>query len=242
MPLRNHFLPPLSVTHPWRGFHSAWANALARRLNEEVLPEGYWAIPNVDLGGPIEIDIATVQGEEAKSEEVGTPAAPWAPPAPTQTLAVDFTHLDAVEVQVFHDEDGPLLRGAIELVSPSNKDRPSERRAFAVKCASYLAQGVGVVVVDVVTTRRANLHQELLRTLEWGNGACWESPTQLYTTAYRTTVVDGQPRLQMWLEALSLGESLPCLPLWLGESLSVPIDLEASYLAACAALRLRLEA
>jgi hypothetical protein len=25
MPLFDHFVPPLSRSHPWRGFHSAWA-------------------------------------------------------------------------------------------------------------------------------------------------------------------------------------------------------------------------
>jgi hypothetical protein len=38
MALLEHFRPPLSVTHPWKGFHSAWANAITSELNE-VLPE-----------------------------------------------------------------------------------------------------------------------------------------------------------------------------------------------------------
>jgi arylsulfatase A len=33
MPLLDHFAPPLSRTHPWRGFNSAWASAIARHLN-----------------------------------------------------------------------------------------------------------------------------------------------------------------------------------------------------------------
>ncbi len=49
MPLHNHFIPPLSRTHPWRGFHSAWASAIARHLNGGVLPAGSYAIPNVEL-------------------------------------------------------------------------------------------------------------------------------------------------------------------------------------------------
>jgi hypothetical protein len=40
------------------------------------------------------------------------------------------------------------------------KDRPENRQAFVAKCAGYLREQVSVVVVDVVTTRRANLHQE----------------------------------------------------------------------------------
>jgi hypothetical protein len=54
---------------------------------------------------------------------------------------------DLVEVQVFSDSEGPTPVGAIELVSPSNKDRPAERDAFVSKCASYLQQGVGLVIV-----------------------------------------------------------------------------------------------
>ena len=36
-----------------------------------------------------------------------------------------------------------MISGAIELASPGNKDRPETRRAFAAKCASYLARGIG---------------------------------------------------------------------------------------------------
>jgi hypothetical protein len=48
MPLLEHFRPPLSVSHPWRTFQSAWANAITNALNE-VLPKGYYAIPEVPL-------------------------------------------------------------------------------------------------------------------------------------------------------------------------------------------------
>ena len=47
----------------------------------------------------------------------------------------------AQEVRTLATDTGPKLVAAIELVSPGNKDRPAERRAFAIKCASHLAQG-----------------------------------------------------------------------------------------------------
>ena len=40
---------------------------------------------------------------------------------------------DEIEVLVIHRSGGPTLVGAIELVSPANKDRPETRRAFAAK-------------------------------------------------------------------------------------------------------------
>ena len=59
MPLLDHFQPPLSISHPWKGFHSAWANAITNQLND-VLPEGYYAIPEVPLGDEVAIDVATL--------------------------------------------------------------------------------------------------------------------------------------------------------------------------------------
>ena len=51
-------------------------------------------------------------------------------------------------------EGGARLVAAIELVSPANKDRAAHRRAFAT-CASHLCQGVGLVIVDIVTSWQA---------------------------------------------------------------------------------------
>jgi hypothetical protein len=44
MPLLDHFNPPLNRTHPWRSFHGAWAAAMARLLNQGVLPPGPLAL------------------------------------------------------------------------------------------------------------------------------------------------------------------------------------------------------
>src|SRR5437660_8848763 len=81
MPLLDHFNPPLSRTHPWRSFHGAWAAAMARLLNQGILPAGYYAVPMVDRDGPIEVDVATLRESEAPVPASGSPA-PWAPPAP----------------------------------------------------------------------------------------------------------------------------------------------------------------
>jgi hypothetical protein len=213
---------------------------IARQLNQGgVLPTGFYAIPTVELGGPVEIDVATVEDASGSSSSGTQPTAePWAPPAPAATLAVDFTGIDRVEVQVFYDEGGPQLAAAIELVSPKNKDRSSQRRAFAVKCANYLQQAAAVIIVDVVTVRRKSLHLELLQTLDASNGAIWESPSGLYVVAYRTVRSEEQPHVDIWTEALTLGSPLPRVPLWLGVDIVVPVDLETSYLAACESLRL----
>ncbi len=65
MPLLDHFNPPLNRTHPWRSFHGAWAAAIARLLNQGVLPAGYYAVPMVDRDGPVEIDVAALREQDA---------------------------------------------------------------------------------------------------------------------------------------------------------------------------------
>ncbi|MBY0456241.1 MAG: hypothetical protein K2V38_02770 [Gemmataceae bacterium] len=71
---------------------------------------------------------------------------------------------------MYEAEGGARLVAAVELVSPANKDRESHRRAFATKCAGYLAQGIALIVVDVVTNRSGNLHAEILEVLGRAGG------------------------------------------------------------------------
>jgi hypothetical protein len=134
---------------------------------------------------------------------------------------------------------GPKLRAAIELVSPANNDRASHRRAFAIKCAGYLQLGVAVVIIDVVTERTANLHTDLVDILGLAPALAWRSPSQVYAVAYRATQSTDAQRLEAWPEALTVGVALPTMPLWLSEELCLPLRLEESYRATCAALRIR---
>src|SRR5256885_244438 len=194
MALYDHFHPPLSVRRHWHAFHNAWATYLASDLNQR-LPEGYFAEPNVQFG--IEIDVAafeeplsTASKEALHKEEAMQIGGGWLPPAPVQTIPL-LLAADTVEVTVFSSEAGPTLVGAIELVSPANKDRPTQRRAFVSKYETYLQQGVGLVIVDVVTGRKANLHNELLRRLAVPAASYLHA--ELYAVAYRLVERHGQP-------------------------------------------------
>jgi hypothetical protein len=237
MPLLDHFHAPLSIHRPWQGFHSAWAATLAQQLNAGVLPSEYFAMPNIQLGRQIEIDVATLEDREAEGAlGGGTATAVWAPPRPAISLPVDFSEIDVIEVQIADEEGSPRLRGAIELVSPANKDRASHRQAFAIKCASYLQQGVAVIIVDVVTSRSASLHDELLQLLRLPANGKASGP--LYAVSYRAARTSAGSQLEVWLETLALAAELPTLPLWLADDLVLPLELEPSYRATCEALRI----
>lgn len=241
MPLLDHFHPPLSDERNWEGFHGEWAGMIVHRLNEGILPEKYFAEPRIHWGSRVEIDVATLDRRPVESSG-GAATAVWAPTRPTLSLTVDGMDPDVVEVRVLRRRGGPRLVAAIELVSPSNKDRPSSRRAFAAQCAGYLQAGVGLVIVDVVTDRSGNLHEELLSLMRPESELHREtglSNHSNYAVSY-LGVPQGESslRLDVWSQVLEIGAPLPELPLWLSPDICVPLDLEASYLSTCRALRI----
>jgi hypothetical protein len=239
MPLLDHFHPPLHGPRRWEGFHHAWATGIAQQLNQDVLPPDYFAEPEISIGPEFEVDVATLERVQSNGGGKATATAVWAPPRPKISVQVDFARLDSCEVRVYQDLGGAELRAAIELVSPANKDREGSRRTFAAKCASYLKHGIGVVIVDIVTGRTANLHEELFDLLEVkSRRAAWESSTGLYVVAYRPVTSRKTPRVEAWPEKLTLGKALPVMPLWLALDLVVPVRLEESYLVTCRSLRI----
>ena len=160
----------------------------------------------------------------------------WAPPAADGVLPAVFP--DTFEVRVLSTDTGPKLVAAIELISPGNKDRPAERRAFATKCASYLYQGISVIIVDIVTNRRANLHNEILRVMEAADILQLPPELSLYAVAYQPLRRGKGDEIDVWRSPLALGQALPTLPLGLRADLVIPVDFEAAYAEACLRKRL----
>jgi len=243
MPLLDHFHPPLSTQRHWESFHTTWAATIADSLNQE-LPEGYFAEEQLHPAARIEIDVATFddRGDSRANNRGGVVTAAlqkYVPPRPA--LTIPNVIIEGVELLVFSSEGGPTLVGAIELVSPANKDCAESRRAFAVKCASYLHQGVGLMIVDIVTSRSANLHRELLSLLPAADTASALGKSdlpELYAVAYRPVRRSDHDEIDIWPSGLTLGQALPELPLWIGPDLAVPVELEGTYTDACHRRRL----
>lgn len=241
MPLRDHFHLPVSRLWPWSSIHGAWATFIVQHLNQGRLPSGYYALPSVHLGGQAQIDVATVREEDqalSTNGAGGTATVVWAPPQPPLAVPIEFADPDVFEVRVLAENEGLRLVAAVELVSPANKDRPAHRRAFAAKCAAYLQQGVGLIVLDVVTERQGNLHAELMQLLDLGESAASAAP-DLYAVAYRTSGEANAMRLEMWPTPLAVAAPLPVLPLWIAPDQAIPLDFEATYQVACDSLRIR---
>jgi hypothetical protein len=230
MPLLDHFHPPLFPQRSWESFHSRWANSIADAL-QRILPPRYFAEVQIHLGSRVEADVAEFEGPAAETEPRNGPGGgvavqTWVPPAATMVLPAVFP--DDLEVHVRDERDAQLV-AVVELVSPRNKDRPESRRAFAAKGVAYLERGIGLAMVDIVTSRQSNLHNELVSVLGLGESFQMAAETELYAVAYRPARREESNQIEVWPTALTVGGSLPLLPLAVRGFRAVPLDLEASY-------------
>src|SRR5205807_913577 len=128
-------------------------------------------------------------------------------------VKAELLEQDEYEVRIYDTERGRQLVAAIEIISPSNKDRPDTRQLFVGKVASLLQQGVCVSLVDLVTVRQANLYVEVLNLLGRADPAL-ATPPHLYAVTLRSRKPrKGRQLLDAWFYPMILGQPLPTLPI-----------------------------
>jgi hypothetical protein len=238
MPLRDHFHPPLDDRTSWEGLHGGWPAMIVQRLNP-ILPRRYVAGPRVHLGTEVEIDRVTFEEDEADIPVlVGGNSTTCQPGAPSLAVETDLASSDEYEVLVYDTECGRRLVAAVEIVSPSNKDRPGPRVAFIGKCLELLRKGISVTIIDLDTSWDSNLYAGFLELIGQVDPSLGSRPPATYAAACRWIERGRKRMLETWSHTLTLGQPLPTLPLWLAENFAVPLDLEASYEETCQVLRI----
>lgn len=243
MPLRDHFRSPLDDVHSWDELHGMWPAMIVKQLIE-VLPEPYFAAPGVHLGTLYEVDVGTYREPNLESDGFdvgngGVAVATYAPPKPTLTLEPQLPKQDVYEVRIYDSRRKRRLVAAIEIVSPSNKDRPENRELFVGKVASLLQKDVCVSIVDLVSTLHFNLYVELLALLGRSDPQLDATPTHLYAVSLRARKRTRRPSLlDAWFYPMSVSQPLPTLPIWLRFDLRIDLPLETSYEETCRLLHI----
>jgi hypothetical protein len=239
MPLRDHFRSPVSNLRHWSELHGWWPAEIARDLFDR-LPPGFQASPRLYLGSSFEVDVSVAEDDDPPVVADGSGGtATLAAVDPPFTIVTDLRGVDEYEVRVYDPERERTLVAAVEIVSPSNKDRPDSRLQFVGKVAALLREGVCVSVVDVVTDRQANLYAELLAAHDQTDPRLGDDPPPLYAvTLRRRRPKRKKPVLDVWYFPLTVGQPLPTLPLWLTPTLSINLPLEPSYQEVCRLLRI----
>ncbi len=246
MPLYDLFHRPLSDFHQWLSFHSQWASCISadlnRRLPKRFLAEGPFSLGPFASADVAEIDQASKGGngpangfppQTATGGGVGVVVEPviYSPPASNLTMTAAFPEEILVEIRDLYRARQVLA--VIEIVSPGNKDDAQAREAFAGKCLSYLAKGLGLVIIDVVTERLANLHNVLVRLARQDETLVMPGDPPLYVAAYRPIRRNKEDLIDLWQWPLAVGSALPAVPLALKGFGCVRLDLEATYSEAC---------
>ena len=222
-----------------------WPATIVQQLSLQLPPE-FTAEPRTHLGSYFEIDVSAYEGEQQEPVAAlppdvsgGVAIATWSPPEPTLVLDADLSEQYDYEVLIYDESRGRTLVAAVEIVSPANKDRAENRRAFVAKCAALLQQRVCVSIVDLVTIRQFNLYSDLLELIGEADTAFGPTVPSTYAVTCRGRKVGERPRIEIWAYALTVSGALPKLPIWLRDDTSVSLDLEASYEETCRALRIR---
>ncbi len=249
MPLYDHFHGPVARTQEWETFHTRWGVAIADDLNRR-LPKQFLASGPMHLGPYVEADVVEREwlsdsngGAEHRGEPTGgngvavaTGVEVYAPPATDLTMPATFP--DEYKIEVRDKLKASRVIAVVELVSEANKKEASKCEQFAAKCLSYLGKGIGLVVIDIVTTRHENLHNEIVRIAEHGDKFLMPDSQWIYVTAYRPVSRKGEDLIDLWQWPLTIGAALPAVPLALKGYGCVRLDLEATYAEACARLRI----
>ena len=233
MPLLDHFRQPLEARAPWSSISSFWVVALAKRLNTLLPRDRYQAMATVHLGNRLEADISEFQIESGVPFEQQSGSGGLATlESPKAVATFEPTFPDEFEIQIKDVRDGMRLVAAIEFISPSNKDRERERTHFISKCLGYLNSGIGLVIVDIVTSRSANLHNELMLIVNGPKSAMLpDRPT--YVAGYRCYRHSESRQIETWPYLAVAGQPIPSVPLALKDGPVVQLDLEGTYTEAC---------
>ncbi len=245
MPLRDHFHPPIEKKHPWEALHAMWPAMIVHHLFP-ILPAGYVAEPGVHIRTKFEIDVSAYERDEPEPVEMahngngGVAVATWAPPKPTLSMEIELPDQDEYEVLIYDEEAGRQLVAAIEIVSPSNKDRPDSRQIFVAKVVALLQRDVCVSVVDLVTSHHFNLYSDLLELIGGTDPVLGEEPPAIYAaTLRRRKRRRKRLPLDAWYFPMQIGQVLPTLPIWLDIDKGVMLNLETCYEETCRLLHIR---
>jgi hypothetical protein len=186
------------------------------------------------MGPQVEADVAEYRRDELPDPKHGpNGSVATLTTAPPAVLTLPAAFPDEIEVEVRERRAGRPLVGIIELVSPGNKDRETACESFVAKCVAYLRRGIGVVIIDVVTERHANLHNELMRAIG-GEKPELMPDTPTYVAGYRPVhrPATGANEIEVWPYSATVGQPVPAVPLGLRGGPVVVLDLEGTYTSA----------
>jgi hypothetical protein len=222
-------------------FHHGWIEEIARILNNQILPEDYYAMAEQHAAGfgPDVVTLESPTNGHARSTPESSPNLN----SSNVLVAAPKIHLIAeTEMEYYRRKQntvtvrhvsGDHVVAMVEVVSPGNKSSRHALRAFVEKAAELLDKRIQLLILD--------LHPPGKRDPQGIHGAIWEEiANQEYTppTAKPLTLVAYESGLSVkaYIEPLAVGDLLTDMPLFLEPNAHVVVPLESTYQSAYAAV------
>ena len=220
----------LARTGGFQALHSSWIIELFRALNDGILPENYYAAPEMYAVG-MKPDVLTFQYPSELSPPRGGMARVASPTLPRRVarFAGHRPLATSRRVAVRGSEDDRLV-AMIEIVSPGNKAGIHDIRSFVRKVLEYLELGIHVLIVDLHAPGPrdpAGVHNLIWRELDEQAAAL---PSD--GTAILTSFDASDSEVGAYVAGVAVGDVLPPMPLFLAPGLHVQVPLETTYTAA----------
>lgn len=223
----------------YHNFHQLWTSSITNQLNMGILPSGCFAMAEQIIGGPepdvvalklFEDPLATKDRLEWRDFTLGGNAVglaePKTKPIASMVMVADEDRyiLKTNQIVVRH-ELGHVL-AIIELVSPGNKNSTHAIRSIVDKLVQLLRQGINLLVIDPFPP--SSRDPRGIHALIWNE--ITDQPFELPTDRQLTIVsYQAAPSKTAWVEPMSVGSTLPTMPLFLRNEIFVNLPLESSY-------------
>jgi hypothetical protein len=229
MPVHDWTRVSAGIVHD---FHLSWIADIKRSLNQGVLPPAYYALAE-QLAGGIGPDVLTlsrrVTGSLAGDQESaeGGIAVAESPPKTRfhARTEVDMYAAKAKSVVIRHTTNHQII-AIIEIVSRGNKNSQTELAAFVRKADQAILAGVHLLIVDLFPPTPRD--PEGIHRAIWGEGR--EGDFALPQDKPLTCVsYVGYPGVEVFLEPVAVGDTLPDMPLFLSSENYVSVPLELTY-------------
>ena len=233
MPVHDWTLVEDGIFH---ALHVAWLPLIQKSLNAGVLPEGYYALAEQHAGRAI-ADVITLHEAPELSPKFsplprpGGIAVAEAPPRVRRKQTLNGSVLTLQRSLAIRHVSGHELIALIEVLSPANKDRAKHIDEFAAKVESALDAGIHVLIIDLFPPGPHDLqgiHGAIHQMLEPSTEK-YDLPADEPLTL--ASYVAGA-RIDVYLEHLGVGSSLPEMPLFLNSKHYVNVPLESTYQSA----------
>ena len=223
MPIHDWKSAPPGLFHH---FHQSWTVELCDRLNDGILPEGFFALIEQKAIG--------------REPDVMTLALRPTGPRPDSGIAVATTPPKALHIARLTDRESYARRAnrvairntdgerttVLELVSPGNKSGKVAIRAFIDKATAFLARGVNLLIIDLFPPTSRD-PQGIYKAI-WDE-IC-EEPFELPTAKpYTISAFEAEPIYAAYVECVGIGDAIPPMPVFLDPGQYVLAPLEEAY-------------